>query len=250
MKMNAMKKKIHISIDDKINIFEDLNANQNYYDSIFANRTLNLLKILHDNYNMIFHLYCFCENMNASFKLKLCTDKFRKEFKKNKNWLKINFHGKNGNANLDDINISEFRNLFCNFKKQIKRICGLNLSHSTRLHNYTASSEQLAFLAKSKVDKLFVSESDNIESYKLTKTKMNIVKKKGYYYSSEYRMQFVNVHIRLDNCNNVLKEMEKVNNNSIYIYMHEWMFFDDFDKMKSDLISIGEWRKERKYRFI
>lgn len=89
-----MNKKVHISIDDTINIFEDLNSNCDYYKSIFDNKSLNLLKTLHDKYNIIFHLYCFYENLDASFKLEFCTDKFKKEFKKNRGWIKINFHGK------------------------------------------------------------------------------------------------------------------------------------------------------------
>ena len=243
-----MIKKAHISIDDTINIFEDLNANRNYYDSIFANKTMGLLKELHDKYNMVFHLYCFCENMNASFNLNFCTDKYKKEFKKNRRWLKINFHGKNGHTNLTNLNLSEFKNLFCDFKFQINRICGLNLTKLTRLHNYNITYEQLLFLRSQKINKLFASEKIDIDCYNLKKHEKRLIKQKGVYLKD--KMKYINVHIRLDNCQDVLKEIKKIDEHKIYIFMHEWMFYDNFLKMKSNIELIGKWAKETKCKFI
>lgn len=243
-----MNKKIHISIDDTINIFEDLNSNRNYYNSIFENKTMNLLKILHDKYNIIFHLYCFCENMNASFKLDYCTNKYKKEFKKNKSWLKINFHGKNGNTNLENLDIWEFENLICNFKYQINRICGLNLTKSTRLHNYKINNDQLSILKKQKINELFISEKNDTACYNLQNFEIQLVKQKGIYLKDN--VKYINVHIRLDKCKNVLEEIKKIGTNTIYIFMHEWMFFDDFQKMQLDIELIGKWAKENKHKFI
>lgn len=243
-----MNKKFHISIDDTINIFEDLNSNCSYYKSIFDNKTLNLLKTFHDKYNMIFHLYCFYENLDASFKLEFCTDKFKKEFKKNRSWLKINFHGKNGNVNLADLDLLEFKNLVCNFKFQIKRICGLNLTKSTRLHNYNIAYNQLPFLKSQKINELFISEKMDIECYNLKKSEIQLIKQRGAYLKD--KMKYINVHIRLDNCQNVLKEIEKLDAHTVYIFMHEWMFYDDFQKMQSDIELIGNWTKENKCKFV
>lgn len=249
-KKEYMSKKIHISIDDTINIFEDLNSNYNYYKSIFDNKTLNLLRNLHNNYNMVFHLYCFYENLNASFKLEMCTDKFKKEFRKNKKWLKINFHGKNGNTNLANVDIFEFKNLFYNFERQIKRICGSRLTNSTRLHNYDATYEQISFLKKEKINKLFVSEKKVINCYNLQSIEMEIIEKNGRYFNYKDKIEYIKAHVRLDYCQNILKEIEKLNNNTIYIFMHEWMFFDNFSKMQKDIEMIGKWSKENKCKFI
>ena len=149
------------------------------------------------------------------FNLNFCTDKYKKEFKKNRRWLKINFHGKNGNTNLTNLNLSEFKNLFCDFKFQINRICGLNLTKLTRLHNYNITYEQLLFLRSQKINKLFASEKIDIDCYNLKKHEKRLIKQKGVYLKD--KMKYINVHIRLDNCQDVLKEIKKIDEHKIYI---------------------------------
>lgn len=242
--MRKKRIKIHISIDDVINIFEDLN--QNHYKSIFENRTLALLRKFNNTYNMKFNLYCFCENMDSSFGLENCTDKYQKEFRKNKSWLKINFHGLNGTVDLSTLDMVKYKKVFNDFQKQIKRICGFKLTDLTRLHSYSCTSNQLRFLKKKKIKSLFISETNN-RCYNLSNSEIKTIKQNDNYIINN--INYINAHIRLDNCQNVSEKLEKFNG-YIYIYMHEWMFFDDFEKMKNNIILIGEYAKENKCRFI
>lgn len=239
-------KKIHISIDDVNNIFEDINANFEYYPSIFANKTLELLKYLHDKYDMKFNLYCFYSNMNNTFDLSMCTNKFRNEFIANKKWLSFSFHGLNGNTHLSDLTPLEYNDLLYNFTFHIERICGAKLSKTTRLHNYEMNKEQANILRKHNVNTLFISEQNIKKNYSLDET--DVKKIKTYGSLKKDKMHYLNANQRIDNCKNedlVINTKSKIH----YIYFHEWTFYDNFDDIKKWLINLGEYSEINKYKF-
>ena len=93
-----MNKIINFSIDDCIEIFRDITINN--YNSLFESDYFSFFKELHDKYNAKISLYSFVEY--KGFNIKNTTDKFKKEFIDNSDWLKIGFHGFNENRRYND----------------------------------------------------------------------------------------------------------------------------------------------------
>lgn len=118
--MYLNSKLIHISIDDVIQIFNDLTLNQDEYKSIFENETLNFLKKCHEKYGAEFSLYCFYNFDNVN--LSECTEKFRDEFESNSNWLKFGFHAFDSKADYSTLEKSEAKRQYDLMVEELKRI--------------------------------------------------------------------------------------------------------------------------------
>ena len=82
--------KIHFSVDDAINCFENLTRNEKKYDSAFEEPFFAWIKSLHEKYDAKVSLYCFYEK--EGFSLADCTELFADDFKASSGWLKFGFH--------------------------------------------------------------------------------------------------------------------------------------------------------------
>lgn len=78
------------SVDDNIWFLQDLSNND--YDSIFDNSYLKLYKRLHDTYDAKFQLNIYFET--DGFDLTLMTDRYKDEWIRNSDWLRLSFHAK------------------------------------------------------------------------------------------------------------------------------------------------------------
>ena len=90
-----------LSSDDNIIFLWDINRNQETYRSIFDNPYLAVYKKAHDLYGAKVHLNLFYEmpeenawfgEKRGHFDLSMMTDRFREEWQRNSDWLKLNFH--------------------------------------------------------------------------------------------------------------------------------------------------------------
>ena len=96
--------KFRFSSDDNIIFLSDITAHRDEYTSIFDNPYLAVYKKAHDLYGAKVHLNLFYEfddearslfsEKRPYFNLSMMTDKFREEFKRNSDWLKLAFHSK------------------------------------------------------------------------------------------------------------------------------------------------------------
>ncbi len=114
-------KKAYFYIDDVVWVFRDL-TRQNY-SSIFEHFFLKTLKEAHDKYGIKVQLNLFYRTDffygNDEFTLKEMTDKYKKEWEDNADWLRFGFHSKQEypdypyiNASYDDVkaNYLDIRN--------------------------------------------------------------------------------------------------------------------------------------------
>ena len=83
-------KKFCFTVDDNIIFLKELTLEN--YESIFDHPYLELYKKLHDKYDLKIQLNLFYES--ADFNLSQMTDKYRDEWEKNSDWLKLSFHSK------------------------------------------------------------------------------------------------------------------------------------------------------------
>ncbi len=85
-------RRYHFSIDDALNMFYELDVNENQWESIFEQDEFAFLKQMHDSYGSKFSLYLFFEN--SAWSLADMTGKYKSEFQENSDWLKFSFHAK------------------------------------------------------------------------------------------------------------------------------------------------------------
>lgn len=98
------KGKYRISSDDNILFLHDITQNKDIYTSIFDNPYLSVYKKAHDLFGAKVHLNLFYEfnqdsaqdyeKKRQNFDLSMMTDKFKNEWEKNSDWLKLSFHAR------------------------------------------------------------------------------------------------------------------------------------------------------------
>ncbi len=92
------------SVDDNIIFLKDLTEHKDEYTSIFDNPYLAVYKKAHEVSGVKVHLNLFYEfddearslfsDAPSYFNLSMMTDKYKDEFRKNADWLKLSFHAK------------------------------------------------------------------------------------------------------------------------------------------------------------
>lgn len=95
-------KKYRISVDDIILCFADLTQNQENYASLFDQPFLKMFWELHHTYGTKVHFNLFYETDECPdfirpvkyFNLSMMTDKYKEEWIKNSNWLRLSFHSR------------------------------------------------------------------------------------------------------------------------------------------------------------
>lgn len=91
-----------LSSDDNILFLKDINDNKDKYESIFENPYLAMYKEAHDKYGACVHLNIYYETdeqvgfseKREYFNLSMMTDKFKDEWRKNVDWLRLSFHAR------------------------------------------------------------------------------------------------------------------------------------------------------------
>ena len=79
-----------LSIDDNIWFLRDIYQNDSTYTSLFDNPYLSMLRDLHRKYGTKVHLNLFYET--DGFNLSQFSDRFREEWKAQRNWIRLSFH--------------------------------------------------------------------------------------------------------------------------------------------------------------
>lgn len=133
-KSNSKLKYAHISFDDVENVFEDIIRHETDYKSIFDNQFLSLLQEYHNKYNAKFTLYTYEKTPN--YTLSDFPIKYKSEFIKNSDWLKIGFHWIEPEFNKN-ISIEEFYRSFNTVNNLITNFAGdSTLTTTLRFHYF------------------------------------------------------------------------------------------------------------------
>lgn len=231
---------VHFSIDDCINIFCDLNKNQNKYKSIFDNKLLRYLKYLNSEYGCKFSLFVF-EN-NDYFDISNCTDKYKEEFEKNSSWLKFGFHALNSNSNYNNDN-TEIVKDYNIVIENLKRIVGeKSITNIIRIEKFLLN-EKNAKRLKDNIKEFYLlgADTENRPDYYLNEEQNMEVFKKEYYYDENLEIEIFNTDFRLENISNknINKMLCEMNDKNLIIFTHEWIF----DSIKSSISTKFKIRK-------
>ena len=233
-----MNKIIHFSIDDCIEIFRDITINN--YNSLFESDYFSFFKELHDKYDAKISLYSFVEY--KEFNIKNTTDKFKKEFIDNCNWLKIGFHGFNENSRYNDKeNIKKDYKLFL---KYVKRFAGsLNIiDNFIRLHYFSGNLENILKIKKFGIKGLLTADDDR-DNYYLKKNENLFLNKHHIYKDIKNEIFFVKTNLRIEKIENINETLKTIDiNNNIIMFTHEQYLNDK--NIRDKIIDIYEYSKE------
>ena len=233
-----MNKIINFSIDDCIEIFRDITINN--YNSLFESDYFSFFKELHDKYDAKISLYSFVEY--KEFNIKNTTDKFKKEFINNCNWLKIGFHGFNENRRYNDKeNIKKDYKLFL---KYIKRFAGnLNIiDNFIRLHYFSGNLENMIKIKKFGIKGLFTADDDR-DNYYLKKNENIFLNKHNIYKDIKNEIFFIKTNFRIEKIENINETLKTIDiNNNIIMFTHEQYLNNK--NIRDKIIDIYEYSKE------
>lgn len=214
---------MHMSFDDCINVFADITNNADTYTSIFDNPFFGELKRIHDEYGMVFSLYCFM-NYNG-WLLSDTTTKFASEFTANAEWLKFGFHSRDGN-NYAGATAQTATTDYNEFISIIIGITGstLCIDRAVRLQNFAGSLAACTAMRDCACGQIgFLSADDSRNSYYLTSEQST----------------YINTHERINDVANYLlffkseKRLEGVSNISTWL---SDFLTKDYINMSNDLV--------------
>ena len=223
--LNTGKNIFSLSFDDTILIFEDINENK--YESVFENSTLNWYKELHDKYGVVISCYVYYEDND--FNLTQISDKYKSEFIANSDWLRFGFHTLNSNTNYKD---GEIINDYTKTVKELERIVGgQTIDNVIRLQMFQGSYEEikkLSQLNEQPVKGLYTAD-DNRQSYYLSYDNNYYIYNHDELYDNETNLYFFSTDFRTEYVNNIDLKLKELSNNSwrnqlgdLVVFSHEW----------------------------
>ena len=240
------QKKVHLSFDDVFEVLQDLQVNQDHYDSVFDNPLLNRLKDMHHEYGAKFTLYVYEKNQDFNYDISHMTSKFRDELNTNSNWLKFGFHSIEPNTSFDSsLSIEEFIESYNRVHNEIIRFAGEeSVAKVLRLNYFRGSDDKVEYLTSQGITGLLCADDDRI-SYNLSDAMQNELKVNG---TLHYKgMNYYNTSLRLDKLDNVVNDLTNMmEEETLVLFAHEWALSDD--KLNQLELAL-KWLVKNKYTF-
>lgn len=251
------KKMMHVSADDVIEIFKDLQTNNR--TSIFQNPSLAFLKSMHVQYGLTFSGYCFYETQDLSFNLSMVGNQFQEEFRQNASWLKFGYHYlNNAGGNFTNVDTETGVGYYTQGIAELFRICGGFESIDTvpRFHNYACPLATVQALQKLNLGiEGFLTSEDSRANYHLTTEQNNYMKTHDRLTDFGNNVRLFSTDIRLENTADVTTTLNTRKTDILYggrmtdlvIFTHEKFLIDGTALPK--IQECCEFAKLNNYRF-
>lgn len=243
----------NISVDDVSNVFIDLTLHQYEYNSIFENAYLNYYKSLHEKFGVVFSLYVFYKD--GLFDLSQCTEKYKKEFIENSDWLKFGFHAWDSKTIYDDGSDRDLVNDYMVTTTELERIVGHeSIDNVLRLASFQGKKQDIEKLSKLKSERIIglLTADDMRNSYSLSDEDNTFIyshdllyQEDVYYISTDLRVEFI------EDLPGKIQELETntwINQLNIFtVFTHEWKLDE---AVKEKIEKLCQYANERKYRNV
>lgn len=226
------------SVDDTIIILKELTLGN--YNSIFEHYYFEFYQKLHleTGLKVQFNLFYECKG----FDLSKVTDKFKKEFEENSDWIQFSFHAR---ANIRwiyaDAGYEEVKNDCESVHREILRFSSAkNLNHFTTLHFCACTKEGVRALKDCGIVGLvgLFGKKEKVRiSYDLGEEISREMLRKSFLYEESKKMWYIRNDMVINSCpiDSVEGELEaKLNQEFIEIMMHEQYFFEGTDYYEAD----------------
>lgn len=239
---------IHFSVDDVIDVFEDLTDNQESYDSIFDNEMLEHFREMHELYGAKFSLYCFYER--GSFSLSDVPEKYHDEFMNNSDWLRFGYHAMNSSTDPAVISVEDIENEYLLTVSELERITG-SVTDTLRLSMFQGNRQAMIRLKQLGVKTLLTAD-DNRNSYYLNESESKYIANHDSYEDGYFR--FVSTDLRLDDLSRIVIAMRLIHiifdqqqNKILVVFTHEGCMDEEMYKKIREVCFFSE---KHHYRFV
>ena len=212
-----------------MDFFADLIRNRQDYDSLFQHPLMAFLKDLHREYGIKITLYAFerYPDGQGELRIDLMPLKFRDDFRKSADWLRIGFHSPR--AEFDSlVTVEDFKNSFDNVNSAIAQFADSSMIASTlRLHYYFGPDSLLNALTGVKT--LLCRDTSPAQSYNLSPAETLTVnngkeiRKQNIVYRRTDRRTDDNIYIVND-----LTELKEAGADTLVIFAHQRKILPDF----------------------
>lgn len=240
----------HLSFDDTILLFKDLNENQ--YSSIFEQPTLAWFKQLHEKYGVV--ISCFVYYEDGDFNLSQMSDGYIKEFNINSDWLRFGFHTLNGSTNYSAGSIIE------DYEKtisQLERIVGKeSIDNFVRLQMFKGNYDGIKPLIETKHEPIvgLLSADDRRQSYYLSEDQNKYIYSHDELFEQDLGLYFVSTDFRIEYVDNINKKIKELSDESwinqtgdLVVFTHEWALSVE---NKEKIEKVCKYAMQKGYRFV
>lgn len=231
--------RVQISLDDTKGCFKYLAANSDT-DSIFETRSLGYLKRIHEELGTEFTLLCMCSS--GDFSLHQVSEKYRKEFMENQDWLHFGFHAFDETSDYTNALPEKAAQEYRIFVEEITRITGVTeIDGLIRLHGFSGNREICRSLKKLGVKGLLTAD-DERNSYYLSPDMVKRVNCDGHYWEETEGIHFYRSLTRLENSEEPVAEIERALERGyelLAVFTHEWQM--DREDIREKLQECCKW---------
>lgn len=224
------------TVDDNIRFLKELSEGNS--DSLFSHPYTAMYKRLHEKYGLKVQMNLFYEM--PGFTLSEMTDRYKKEFSENADWLKLSFHSRL--ENVEPYIASGYREVYEDCRavnREILRFAGeKSLAKTTTIHYCKTTEEGLYALKDNGVCGLlglFGTDEKPSSSYSLSEAlssrlrKGEIISKDGIkFYSIDLVMNLYGKERLLSRLMDLLKR------ESLRVMIHEQYFYEDYHAYQPD----------------
>ena len=256
--------KYRLSLDDNILFLKDISVNSSKYTSIFENPYLGFLKEVHDTYGTKIHINIYYQT--EGFNLSDMTDKYREEWSRNSDWLRLSFHALQNDPDRPYLNAGydQVKKDCEMVMKQIRRFAGDDLlGPVTTLHWGEAKVEGCRALRDSGYKALTgyfnLADGKPVVSYYLDSEKANHISNRSIWCDNIEGIIFKKIHLVINSypLNEIiplLDEVKKDNRKSAFIdlMIHEQYFYPSYSAYQPDfrekVMTAVKWASDNGYK--
>lgn len=263
------------SVDDNILFLKDLNDNKSGYRSIFDNKYLSLFKKAHDDFGTKAQLNLFYETEDLKgfsypieyFNLSMMTDKYKDEFIKNSDWLKMSFHSRKENPpypyenDLPQVVADDIDRINSEIVRFAGREC---LAAGTTIHYGSVNNKNLAEVKKHGYGALAgffeIKNGKPVVSYNYPPELVEYIGTRDFWCDNKIGILFSHIDCVLNyfsDLQTAVSELKKIDEKSGYrsfidIMIHEQYFYPAYERhiLQFTNIVLGacKWLSEKGYK--
>lgn len=226
------------TVDDNIRFLKELTEGS--YASIFTHPYLGVYKRLHDALGVKVQLNLFYQMADGSFDLSKMTDRFKQEWLKNADWLKLSFHSKL--ENVRPYEYSGYDEVFSDCQKVHREICRFAgeqcLGKTATVHFCLATEAGVAALKDNGIKGLLGLYGNSREEnllYQLTDEQAKRIAQGEIVYQDGIAYAGIDIVLNLYSQEEILLRLQKIFlRDMIKVMIHEQYFYVDYPLYQKD----------------
>ena len=224
------QKRFVFTIDDNIRFFRELSEKN--AESIFSHQYLKMMKELHEKFGVKIQLNLFYQD--EQFNLSSFSEKYRDEWARNADWLKLSFHSKEENVcPYENSGYEQVYNECKEVEEEILRFAGeQSLAKTTTVHWCQTTLEGLKALKNRNIRGLlglYGSEDEPTTSYLTPEEDCKVIRVGGIARVDEMSFTGIDVVLNGYEIPDILAKLQALTTRDfVKIMIHEQYFYGDY----------------------